>query len=170
MRIALLSCGQSLNPYKGDAQFAIGVNRAVERFKCDLWCFGDWQTFGMFRPLGKPGVTTSADSLFGLYKKFPEAKRLPAVVWSELDGPERRLCNWPCFSATAALVVAANLRATRIDCFGCDMVGRADFDGVVPASVNRDEDRWRRERVIWQQVADWLNGRGIELVRHGLTG
>jgi hypothetical protein len=168
VRVALLSCGESLNAYSGGGDMLIGVNRAATLHACDLWCIGDWQTFGMFKPLGDPRVTTHADGWFGLVRKYGEQKKTP-LLWNDLDGPDSRKCFWQCFSATAALVVAANLRATRIDCFGCDMVGRADFDGVVPASVNRDEDRWRRERVIWQQVADWLNGRGIELVRHGIT-
>jgi hypothetical protein len=169
MNVTILSCGPSLSAYTGEDGITIGINRAVERFVCDYWCIGDWQTFTYYKPLGSPQVTTSEAGAFGLRKKAG-VEVASALVWESLNGPDRGKCNWPCFSATAALVVAANLRATRIDCFGCDMVGRADFDGVVPASVNRDEERWRRERVIWQQVAEWLNGRGIELVRHGLTG
>lgn len=171
MNIAVLLPGPSLARL-GDlpnADLVIGVKRACLRFGCnwavildspDLRCYGD-------RLIGRPKLLTRADyrprfcalpgaNVEGLYDYCP-------IRYPGSDG------GW--FTSTAALALAGWLHASRVDVYGADFGTAetlAEFDGFVSPEANYTASRWERERGVWNAVADWLRGKGVEVYERQL--
>lgn len=173
MRIALLSAGPSLNRFDESEPYdlRIAVNTAAARHRCDWWSVGDHRPYLDIDALGKDALR--------IFMMGPEIGHLEslgvilgdrAMAWSELKG----LCpvvNWDEFSATAAVVLAVQLGATAIDCYGCDMHGTKDYAGRSDIggrpTVRSEDDRWPKERRIWNALMDWLESLGIAVRRIG---
>lgn len=158
MRIAVLCPGPSLTRTYPDADRAhdivIGVNRAVLAFRCDWWSFMDRHVFHEWRPdypvklftLDNVSVSTSHIEAFNACEVLVH----PAMRTS-------RRCAWNTFSATSALVLAAeHLRADTVDVYGADMVGAADYDGKTDPRFNRTDKRWGKEVTIWNRTVETL--------------
>jgi len=163
MRIALLSCGPSLPRWewvnRSDYAVVVGVNRAVARYSCDWWSAGDAECFTAVRPIGRPHLWTHAATLYRIGREHPtRATEHEAAVYHRC---ERK--PWTIYSATAALMLALEVKATRIDCFGVDMAGTQDWDGSERGC--RDESRWSRERAAWGKAVDLLAAEGITVAR-----
>lgn len=173
MRIALLSAGESLDRFDESAAYdlRIAVNTAAERFRCDWWSVGDHQPYLDIAAIDKDQIRVfmmrgEIGHLESLGVRLGER----ALAWDAING----LCpvvNWHEFSATAALVLAVQLGATAIDCYGCDMRGTKDYAGRSDIggrpAVRSEEDRWPRERRIWNDLIEWLESLGIAVKRIG---
>jgi hypothetical protein len=174
MNAAILSPGPSLPlTYEPNGHsVVIGVNRAVLAFRCDWWCFTDWQSFlhshhvADVAKLGLFFSGTALDELLrrGMGGRMQEARTL--VAFEDID-PERtrdRL-KWGLFSATAALWLACYLGAEQISVYGADWTDEPDYDGVKVKGCNRDAARWDVEQGIWLATCGYLAGRGTTVKR-----
>ena len=163
MRIALLSCGPSLPRWewvnRSDYAVVVGVNRAVARYACDWWSAGDAECFTAVEPIGLPHLWTHAATLYRIRREHPErSTRHHAATYHRCERQQ-----WSIYSATAALMIAREIKATRIDCFGVDMAGTQDWDGSHHGC--RDETRWARERAAWCLAESILSAEGITVAR-----
>lgn len=167
MKAAVLCPGPSLIEFRGGTGYGavIGVNRAAAYTPCDWWVICDEQTFAMCVPLGSPSVVCDQDCLARLLRKYP---RSADYAWldREHDWPPRKgPCRWWRFSATSALVLAARLGATHVDCYGVDWRGACDWDGYTHSGQCRTVTRWADERQVWQSTVDTLAERGVTVER-----
>ncbi len=151
----------------------VGVNRAAQRIACDAWICGDPPAIQQFNAdvIGSPLLVTSTDGKHQ-YGAFPRDFGHPlwrgeCLCWTEMFSycPNELAINWQMLTATAALVYCGFRGATTIDVYGADWSGVKDWDGVA-AGKNRSEARWVMERGIWANVTNWLNARGVEVIRH----
>lgn len=163
MRIALLSCGESLTRYPGLAGYGaiIGVNKAATAFPVDFWSVGDSETFFRYRDqiAEPPTVWTHHES----HRRIVRRQGWISARTYERDERHNR---WSMFSATAALWLARELGAEVVECFGCDMRGILSFDGTQEPMANRTPARWQLERGIWDQTVKRLASEGVEVVRN----
>jgi hypothetical protein len=137
----------------------VGVNRAARVYGCDWWSIGDAEAFAEVEPVGSPHIWTHVDTLHRIRREHPvRSTRHDSALYRR----DERL-PWTIFSATAALMLAVELRVKRVDCFGVDMVGECDWDGTRRGV--RGEDRWTRERRAWSLAVNKLNDAGIAVVR-----
>lgn len=172
MRAALLSLGESINRLDSvdGYDITIGVNSIVDRFACDWWSAMDVTMVWESAPLNSPALFTVQGTLETLLRR---GMKLGAVVTHEAHGggPMGRNAgeSWSTYSAPAGLWLAGILGATHVDCWGCDMQGTANYDGTTPKHAIRTDERWERERAIWNETAARLRDRGIEVQRCGLT-
>ena len=167
-RIAILCPGPSLREF-GDREgydVRIGVNRAVEAYRCDYWVALDRRTFGMTKPLGRPTLVSHDSAYRQMCRQWPEAETFPHLSYQSLDPLSPRV-RWRKFSATTALVLASHLGASSIDCWGADWTGETDFDGYTHRRQNRTLSRWRQEARLWQTVCELLAERGATVRRVG---
>ncbi len=156
MNIAILGAAPHITAcWRGRAGFdvLIGINRAAASIPCDFWCFGDMETPLTVTPLGSPRWATNENAARRLTKRGI-AVPADALLWESLSSPGLA-ANWPVFSATAALVLARELGATRIECFGV-------VDAEPPVN---EAPRWAIERRIWNEVVAWLTRQGIPVTR-----
>jgi hypothetical protein len=168
-RIAVLCPGPSLLTFKElDAyDVRIGVNRAAEAVRCDYWVALDVHTAGITLPQGQPVVVNTPDTHSQMCSEFPYVSRLGhmSLASLRLDCSKREPINWRRFGLTVAMVLGAQLGADRVDCFGVDWHGQADFDGSRHIRNRRSESRWQREQRLWCQVAGAMLELGIHVRR-----
>jgi hypothetical protein len=193
MRVAILSCGESLGLYPSvmhTADVVIGVNSAVEAYTCDIWCASDHNVFCDYTP-HPPfpwGVFTSGPIKRTFKEMHPETDELvtreipednfvgltKARWWNkgdyEFNGfsgfAESSPDIWKRFTIGSALMLAYMLGSTEIVTFGCDMRGETDWKGEPGRRPSdRDADRWKLEREMWDLIVGWLAERGVEVER-----
>lgn len=152
------------------SDLVVGVNRAAVFIPCHVWVAGD-------RPLierehqnviGDPLLITGVDAHEKLTRLRDEGSPIWRGSWrcsTEMMGFCPYDLQWVMFSSTIALVYCAFREATRIDVYGADWSGTADFDGTA-AGENRSESRWALEKQIWANLERWMRQKGIEVVRH----
>jgi hypothetical protein len=170
MRVALVCPGPSSDRFATAAlyELAICVNRAATRFRADVWAAGDTPMVEQYGQavIGTPALLTSsvtASTLLNSGKSWPGETIEHESLVSECP----LTLQWDLFSSTIALVYAAARGATRIECYGMDWTGTADFDGV-QAGGNRTPERWELERaIVCNRLMPWLAQRGIEFERVG---
>jgi hypothetical protein len=164
MTAALLSCGPSLALYPGRDAFdvVIAVNRAVLVGGYTWWSVGDILTVGRLYPSlpYAPLIWTHTETMRQVIGRFG---------WVDGKTYHRDEINarWSMFSATAGLMLAKKLGAERVECYGCDMAGEQNWDGTAEPTANRTEQRWERERVIWEKTRNLVEEFGVEVIRHG---
>lgn len=166
--VAILCPGLSLAQFTqqpGEYDVLIGVNRAAGFKPCDYWVMLDYETFARSEPIGWPTIVTRGGIYRALVRAFPDAKKHPFINAKLYDGPIAQ--RWKAFSSTTALMFAAHLGATRIDCFGMDWEGLSDWDGMPHAG--RDPERWEREMKLWEGLVRWLANRNVEVSRGFVT-
>jgi len=170
VRVALLSCGPSLSRTWRPSlaigyRLIIGVNRAVERQRCDWWACLDHEAFQWFEPTDNstPRVLTWSRSAARLAALAPE--RLGRHEWRSTESVDVPLGrpSWATYSGTSALALAMDLGASVIDCYGVDLAGSADFAGRRQAK--RDERRWGKETAIWSDLVRLAGRRSIRVNR-----
>jgi hypothetical protein len=162
VRVILLSPGPSLEKWDGNAtgDIVIAVNRAIVRHpSADFWSCGDLLTVQRHvRQLPAPPILwTHTDEARRLRREFPG---MPHRTYLRDEAKP-----WTTFSATAALMLAGELGAERVDCFGCDMSGELNWDNSAEPTANRTESRWQRERVAWDALVGILAERGVSVTR-----
>ena len=165
LRAAVLCPGPSLSPFEDtDAHdVRIGVNRAAGAVRCEYWVALDVHTAGITTPRGKPVVVNKPNIHRQMCDEFPCVSQLShlSVEGLRLRRPGSEKINWQRFGLTVAVVLAAELGAARIDCFGVDWCGQSDFDGFRHTRNRRTDSRWQRERRLYQQVVAALAERGV---------
>jgi hypothetical protein len=165
MSVAILCPGRSVTqfaPGPGEYDKLIGVNRAAGFKPCDYWVMLDYEVFARSEPIGWPPIVTRGGIYRALVRAFPEGSKHPFINAKSCDGPVS--LHWKAFSSTTALMFAAHLGATRIDCFGMDWEGDSDWDGT--PHTGRDPERWAREEKLWDDLVRWLANRLIVVMRH----
>jgi hypothetical protein len=163
MRIAILSCGPSLSRYDARTAFdvRIAVNKAALFAPCSYWSVGDSETVGRYLP-----ALDVCPSLWTHHDTYRRVCGHHGWVDAKLYPRSERI-RWTLFSATAALWLAKELGATRVDCYGCDMGGDLNWDGTPEPTANRSIERWALERAAWDETVALMEG--VEVIRHGLT-
>jgi hypothetical protein len=164
MNVALLCPGPSLATLEESppADITIGVNRAACRFPVTWWAATDYPLIRGWGGaiLGNPKLFTRRQTWLDVRRRINP----PTVMFTEaLSCPVK---GWDVKTATAALVLAGNLGATRIDVYGADWTDAPDFDGVEVVGTDRKPQRWDEERATWHAVIAHL---GIPVTRHGIS-
>lgn len=170
MNAAILCPGPSLASLSTvpAADLVIGVNRAALRFACTDWCCCDlpaieqWHESVIDGQRGAPTLISGMEAVDNLRDR--------KVIWRGEVFDRRRMLdycpheiNWVMFSFTTAIVYAGYREAKRIDIYGCDWKGTADFDGA-EAGKNRSDERWELERaIVARRLVPWLAERGVEV-------
>ncbi|HSZ58519.1 MAG TPA: hypothetical protein VK797_22825 [Tepidisphaeraceae bacterium] len=172
---AILCPGTSLSATSpigfGADVIVIAVNRASAFFPADVWAAGDYPLIEAERAhvRGMPELLTTEGAIEHLrqtdkpwpWRVLPSFESLDPHCQGAGGVPQ-----WRVFTAIAACVYAEFIGCKRIEVFGADWQGEADFDGV-KAGGNRSPERWRLERNIFENLlTPWLNARGVSLFRH----
>lgn len=178
MRVALLSAGPSLQASYGPVdpklhKLRIGVNTAVNLYKCEWWACADSHRFIDIHNagvIGKPQafcIDAQRDRTICFEPDI--AKKYKITGWDEVFAEVGASTSWMSNTAPAALILAKWLGATEIDCYGVDMAGHLDTTGKIDDSTHyRNEQRWNMERQIWTLIVQWLAERGTKVTRHGV--
>jgi hypothetical protein len=156
MRIAILAPGPSLARYQPGEHdlrhdLRIAINLAATIHRCDWWTVGDWQAIECMTELGTPDIYTMPSSVDAAQSR--RAGR-HVLAWSQ---PLQ-------FSAPAALVLARDLGATAIDCYGVDMAGTTYVDGSTNKCLT--DRRWQHEQRLWDEQVHLLRHAGVAVTRH----
>ncbi len=193
MRVAILSCGQSIGMFANimpAPDVTIGVNSAVEAYPCDIWCASDHNIFRDYEP--KPPFPKGVFTLGSIRRHFMETHPVTEEL-VKCEIPEERYRNlkaarlwnkgdyefngftgfgaaspdiWKRYSVGSALMLAYLIGATEIVCFGCDMVGTKDWKGEEGRrETDRAPARWKGEREMWNLIVGWLEHRGVSVER-----
>jgi len=194
MDAAVLSCGPSLYLYDEDFaedyEIIIGVNSAVEKHVCDVWCFSDHNVFHRYTPREPfPWGIFTCGSLKPKFTEFDERKGDLVTTWFDEKKYETAMrCRfwdkrdyefnffegfgdssrdiWKRFTIASALLLAYMMGAKKIDVYGHDMEGEEDWKGEPGRRTSdRDEHRWKLERETWDLVTDWIKKRGVRVER-----
>jgi len=176
----ILCCGPSLaefleRPVRHD--LVIGVNRAACAHPCDVWAFGDDQTFHVFRAKGNPLLLTNRNTDRRLGRRpdfaahhgwdhrneaYVDALRTERVVLLEdLNVPLPGRYDETTYTSLVAIAYAIERGARRIRLYGCDLEGTCDWDGKETLGPNRTPSRWRHEAARLSEAAAWARERGI---------
>jgi len=150
----------------------IAINRAVERYPADWWCFGDQQVFGMFKPLGGRGDKLRLFVLDYVIQKLGKRddvceafNRYAVEGWLQLrekiENIDRKCMSW---SGPSAVAWAHCLGAKDIDIYGLDMAGNCDFTGEVRPDKN--PIRFKREQGVFENVFAAVRARGSTVTRY----
>lgn len=175
-KVAVLCPGPSLKafPGRGDYAVLVGVNRAVGFVECDYWVMLDAISYELVEPIGDPIVVTAADQwrevrrIGSVAERAKKARTItPDCVNASLP---RELTRWRTWSATTAIALAFHIGATWIDCYGMDWKGQADYDGHMHPNHGRDDSRWMRERIQYNDLRGVLKDRGATVRRIGSDG
>jgi hypothetical protein len=162
MNVALLCPGPSLANLTEapKADVTIGVNRAACRFPCQWWAATDYPLIRDWQHavLGDPRLLTKRQTWIDLRHRLKFSDVLL------LDSLECLVKGWDVKTATASLVLAGTLGATRIDVYGADWTDAPDFDGTTVVGTDRGAQRWDEERATWNAVIAHL---GIPVKRYG---
>lgn len=159
MNAHVLCPGPSLSAYRPGAEVVtVGVNRAAVAFSCDYAVMLDSPALKRYdRQLaGEPRLLTRA-AYRPRFSKRPGPTVEELAAWCPLDFAQ--------YSATAAIVLAGWMEAEAVSVYGADWTDEADWDGYSDPDRNRGSSRWDRERRLWWDVVEWLDGKGCSVSR-----
>jgi hypothetical protein len=150
----------------------IAVNRAVLMpFDWSYWAATDDRIPATYRPAVVPRLFTMQESVrkLAVNRVLPDDVLSRAVLYETVkrDMPG----GWALFTMTAAMVLGAWLGAKRIDVYGYDGQGTADYDGHEyqfkdeEAAVTRTPQRWEITAGCYRQTVAMLAARGVEVRR-----
>lgn len=155
----------------------LGVNSVVEACHLDWWVFADADTFPYYQPYRdhRPHCFTlraMLDRLLGHRKGGPvvieRVKQFQFLCEDQFAVDLLDESDWKTLSMCMAIVLATELlQAGRIDCYGADWRGSAQWDGPqrTPISGGRTEYRWQNEQHKWGILSDWTAAKGVALRR-----
>lgn len=172
-RAAVLCPGPSLASWlprlrgggEGEFDLVVAVNRTAKEWPADYWAILDAESFTDVTPVGTPELVIPEKQYKRLTRLVPDVGERFNVHLREALACPPRSTFWHQWSATLAVVMAWNVGARRIEVFGADLAGTADFDGVTLERHDRDARRWRRERGAWLLTSTWLRSDGVEVWR-----
>jgi hypothetical protein len=160
----ILNPGPSLATYSpaGFGGVTIAVNRAAVAFHSDAWAACDYPMIRDYqhRVLGAPMLLTKRQTWADI---GPRCRLALAAIVEDL--PMDGAPPWQLKTMTCAMAFAVANGATRIELYGCDWSGTADYDGA-EAGEDRTDARWAKERADVAALTEWLAGRGVEVVRN----
>jgi hypothetical protein len=164
MTAALLCPGISLSRLAAlpDAHLVVAVNRAALAFPCTAWAASDYPMIRDHHAAVRAATLLTRSQTWVDVQRFPAVAAMAPVIAEDLSVP---VAGWSRFTATTALGWLAIQGVRRVDVYGADMHGTADYDGR-EAGEDRKESRWAAERTIWAALAAWMDGMGVEVVRH----
>ena len=149
------------------ADLTIGVNRAAIFVQCDVWCACDLPRImeSGQEVKGRPLLLTQTATINAMTKAL-----VPWPGGSEcldtLPGMKGTKALARIYSATSAIIYAADRGAKTITLYGADWTGTRDADGVA-AGANRGEQRWKDEERIFRMLQRELAKDGCTLTRYG---
>ncbi len=169
MKAAVLCPGPSLPLFAEAGSFDVvfGVNRAAGAFACNYFVALDARSFIVANIIGAPVIVSSQAELD---KMKPHGLDDHKTLVIEPGWLSVNRLKWATKGLTVALVLAAQLDAREIHCFGVDWAGRKDWDGYSDDQQRRDADRWGAETELFDNTAAALTQRGIVISRHTLEG
>ena len=129
----------------------------------------DPDRYGKITPIGAPSLFCRDDvaTWWSVRDKARWAKHPVVWRWGTFSREAEALppVRWEEHAGLAALVLAVNMQGVRrIDCYGVDMSGTADFTGE--DGPGRTERRWHEEREAWKVITSWAGVRGVTVERH----
>lgn len=168
MNAVLLCPGPSLAAYTpARHDLVVAVNRAARLHRSDVWSAIDTPT--LKTNYGWTATPPESHTLLTIKSTAEKCERVGwvfgrVVTHDDLAGDaiDNGRHPWTRYSATAGLYYAIHAGATRVDVYGADMTGVQDWDGTL-AGETRNDERWERERAIWNKLAETA-----EVIRHGL--
>ena len=159
-------------PSDDEHQITIAVNRAILAGPADWLVALDAHTIGMMDEIPRVGRLLTGMAAWGEIETcFPAfAARVEHVpkVWLR-TGWLPRANTFLGHSFLVAIILAAQLGADRIECWGADFGGVEDFDGYTSPRQKRDAGRWRRERELYEELVTLLDARGCCVSRMALA-
>ncbi len=164
MTAAILCPGLSLSRLSAvpTCDLSIAVNRAALAFMCDVWAATDYT---MIREntsrIAKTTKVLTRRTTWADAHRYCQQQPTTFTDDIKIDAPK----SWQIKTITCAMAYAFTQGATRIDLYGCDWTGELDYDGV-KAGEDRSDARWSQERVDALALMEWLDGNGVETVRH----
>ncbi len=172
--IAIISNGPSAQLFSERHAFdlIIGVNKVVQQYRCDWWCFYDAKTFADIEPVGHPYLAMNhlvpqaiTDLCPQAIEKFKTAAGRTLFFDTDICIPDWPIDadKWCCYSGLAALGIAYHLGAKTITVFGADMCGVLDCTGF--EFKPRTIERWQRERELWNMLVDRISRTGVHVAR-----
>ena len=177
MKAAIVAPGESLRFWHGTMcgckacvpyDLVLAVNRAILACwgECTHWVFLDAYTCQMAVNagagyLGPRCVTTLRewDLVCARYRYMKACQFVDRDRFEKLPAE----LEWRVYTVTTAVAAAVELGARRIDCYGVDQKGTADWDGFTDARQRRNPRRWERERRIWTAVCNHAAAIGIQM-------
>jgi len=161
-------------PSDDEHQITIAVNRAILAGPADWLVALDAHTIGMMDEIPRVGRLLTGMAVWGEIETcFPAfAARVEHVPKSSLRTdwlPQKKMGKFLGKSFFVAIILAAQLGADLIECWGADFGGVADFDGYTSPRQKRDDGRWRRERELYEGLVQRLSLRGHCVCRMVLT-
>ena len=168
----ILCPGPSLANYKpptGPERFVtIAVNRAVAIQPVDWWVALDSDTVAM---LDRPPVAKRI--LMGMAAWGEAAVRFPAIAATLDHIPKAYLrADWLPgaqeflgHSFLTAILLAAEIGADLIECWGVDLDGKKDFDGFSDRRQNRTPGHWALELELFERLTEVLAERDVCVTR-----
>jgi len=172
----ILCPGPSLAAYApaSRADLVIAVNRAILAGPADWLVALDAHTIGMMDEI--PAVANlltgmapwgEIETCFPAFAARVEhmPKRLLETDWLPQEKKNKFLGK----SFFVAIVLAAQLGADLIECWGADFGGVKDFDGYTHRKQKRDPGRWTHERALYEELVTLLDARGCCVTRMALT-
>jgi hypothetical protein len=159
---AVLCPGPSTTSFQDSSRYdlVIGVNRAAALHACQYWVALDAETHDIVFPVGTPELVCKPS----IYARSRYRGRLRHVSSDALVGflPG----DWWNYSSTVAIVYAAWRGCSKIEVFGMDWGGVADWDGWTAAGDgDRGKDRWEAEALLYSEIAAHLNNRLVVVTR-----
>jgi len=139
-------------------------------FVCDWWSCGDGQTFHRVEAVGLPVLFVMQPDC-SWYRQTSAIRdrfaRHRVVGWDKVRDSVTPPNEWSNWSVTAALALAVEQGASRVDVYGHDCRGIVDVSGHTLA---KREDTWKRASNsvphCWRITRDWAASRGVEIIEH----
>jgi hypothetical protein len=168
MTYAILCPGPSLSTFADSDHEGpiITVNRSGLLYPSEVWAATDYPMIrnNYEAVKGNPNLLTRRQTAADL-PAFRKSRFARVEIVEEIVGVPVGL-NWQDKTMTCAMIFAFVNGASKIDIYGCDWTGEADYDGVL-AGEDRSESRWAKERAVYDGIVDWLKGKGVEVRRMG---
>ncbi len=160
----ILNPGPSLASYHpGDADLTIAVNRAgLIPHRFDVWAALDYPLVrdNAAKVKGCPLWLTRRQT----WKDIGTRCQFPAAFVEDIRLMSADAPKWDIKTMTCAMAYAFTQGAERIELYGCDWSGTADYDGT-EAGEDRSDKRWLTEAAQVGALMLWMHDRGVEVER-----
>lgn len=186
LTVAILCPGPSLvddwwSNDRDDYDVIIGVNRAVLFERCHIWAAGD--DFTVTRVLraagstiaGKPKILTRYCAHVKMRNTLaPDPLPFEVIEIDKTREQFKRSVPPRCFSYSATMSVCYSffvIKASRVDVYGSQLQGTADFDGGQDPDTEerRNDGRWHIERKLWKALHDTFKEKLVNRCRSRST-
>ena len=157
-------------PSDGEHQITIAVNRAILAGPADWLVALDAHTIGMMEDIPRVGRLLTGMAAWGeietCFPAFAAGVKHVPKAWLHTKWLSRAN-TFLGHSFLVAIILAAQLGADLIECWGADFTGAGDFDGYTHRKQKRDPGRWTHERKLYEELVRRLSLRGYCVCRIG---